>query len=1339
MGKKLKKILRSILVVLIVVSMIIPAGLVNQQQMAYAAASGKSSVPVLSSASYRYITAGESYDFNILNKISHSAYSWKSSNTKIATVTGSGEVTAKAPGTATITCDIKSGSNNYRLTAKVYVKSPENAAAKKVNIVNKVNSLLVGGKYNLNKSYDSSTAKDYINWTSSNTNVAAVDKNGFVTGIKDGIATITATTLYGKVKDNFLITVSTPLTVSDQNSLENALHSASAKSVLVKTDNPADFTIPAGDYLGKSIFVDAPNATVSNYGVFSDIQIHAIKTDTWHEYAKGNSIYVAADKSSIVIEDNASANINIIKLNSNIMLNIQGDANIAVEASGNVSITGTSGVVPNISLSYNEITVNTDLALNVTANVKATIDLNTAEAAKTIVKAASNDCIPVVMGDGSITVSVGNVTVIVDKNGESTATPTTAPTPTTGPAPTTGPLPTTAPTPTTEPSPTATPKPSPTTPPIYQDDQTYEAYPALKEVYQDYFTMGIFGSGEMNALVYNFAAFTPGNEMKPESTQNVKDKFTFTAADNTFSSLLSRNPDMQFLGHTLAWHSQTPVWMWDAPPATYGQPGTYDKDTALANLNNHIDNVLEHFGPSLQGIDVVNEAIQDANAGDWKAALAPQGCWYSALGWQWVEDAFLEAAKVVDSHPDWNVKLRYNDFGLDDPKKAQMVYNMVKDINENYADARPNGKPLIEVIGMQAHYGSSINTDNVENSIKLFSTLPGVMVNITESDVGAPPIGQLTPDNENNQAVKWAELFQIYKKYAAGPANTTDNPKVIDQVDICGVRDAANGGWRAGEYALLFDVNGLAKQALLAVLNPDGFLADHQYIDPDEGSAPEHIDGVYVYSTANGDDWTGANIILGSNEAQWPWSTAGDDGKAAFTPEKDATYRLSINYTSNGTSAVRVRWVKDNTNGGYTSADSSDVNKYQYSANQVATTIPAYFNSGMVGAGSYTLTDEFKMDGSQPADGLIGNIAIRGGGGGNAYTINWIKVEKVGTDGAADELLVNWPEGIQKPIPDGVHVYDAGGGDAFSGANIILGNDASQWPWSTAGDDGKAAFTPEKDAKYRLKLNYTSNGTSSIRVRWIKDDTNGGYTSADSSDVNKYTYSANQVATTIPAYFNSGMTSGKSYTLIDEFIMDGSQAADGLIGNIAIRGGGGGNAFSINWIKVEKIGTGGAPDELLVVWAKDGVDPDSEPSIDLYSEDFKSGLTGIVSSVSGAAISVTTLGDNQALRVDQTGDAYITVPLAVSGSAIAVSGTSITVSASVMYNDASEAPTGFEIGIIEDGIPVKLYTKAETTPGENNNTWITLTAAYTLTNKNTYLYIKGNHLTSYYVDNIKIR
>ena len=86
-----------------------------------------------------------------------------------------------------------------------------------------------------------------------------------------------------------------------------------------------------------------------------------------------------------------------------------------------------------------------------------------------------------------------------------------------------------------------------------------------------------------------------------------------------------------------------------------------------------------------------------------------------------------------------------------------------------------------------------------------------------------------------------------------------------------------------------------------------------------------NIDGIQVYDTGKGDEWSGANIILGNDAGKWPWSTSGADGKVAFTAEKEATYRITVNYTALGTNAIRLRWIKDATNGGYTVQDSNAV------------------------------------------------------------------------------------------------------------------------------------------------------------------------------------------------------------------------------------------------------------------------------------------------------------------------------------------------------------------------------------------------------------------------------
>lgn len=649
---------------------------------------------------------------------------------------------------------------------------------------------------------------------------------------------------------------------------------------------------------------------------------------------------------------------------------------------------------------------------------------------------------------------------------------------------------------------------------------TYEHYPALKDVYKDYFSFGIFGKGEIEGLLYNYASYTPGNEMKPESTQREKGVFTFTGADNAMKTYSDRNPDMLFYGHTLAWHSQTPTWMWDAPPARYDQPGTFDRETALENLNTHIENVLGHFGSHIQAIDVVNEAIGNSDPNDWKASLAKGEGWYMTLGWEWVELAFLKAVEVVDRNG-LDVKLIYNDFGLDSPNKARVVYEMVKSINERYADVRPNGKPLIEVIGMQGHYSLFTNVHDVEENIKLFGTLPGVKVHITEMDIGLPP-GELTPENENNQGMKYAELFQIYRNYAVGPANTTGNAKVVESVKLAGVRDVREG-WKGGEFAMPYDYAGHAKKALLGILYPDEFLATHDYIES-EKEEQKQMDGVHVYDTSKGDSWSGANIILGNDATQWPWSTTAEDGKVAFTPEKDETYRLSFNYTAKGTSSIRVRWTKDNSN--YTSADGAVVNNYQYSANEVAKHVPAFFNKGMVNMGSYTLTTEIKLDGSQPADGLIGNIAIRGGLGGSAFSINWINVERVGTNGEPDILLVNWPEGIDNGDPvDSEDPVTTASGVPTNWTNQDVSVKLSATDENSGVDKTEYKINNGEWVTYTNGIQVTTEGVNTVYYRSVDK-------AGNTEDIKSFEVQIDKTAPTLAFSFNQSVITDRNHQMV---------------------------------------------------------------------------------------------------------------------------------------------------------------------------------------------------------------
>jgi len=175
------------------------------------------------------------------------------------------------------------------------------------------------------------------------------------------------------------------------------------------------------------------------------------------------------------------------------------------------------------------------------------------------------------------------------------------------------------------------------------------------------------------------------------------------------------------------------------------------------------------------------------------------------------------------------------------------------------------------------------------------------------------------------------------------------------------------------------------------------------------------VPGVHVSSTTHGGSWSGANIILGLDKTQWPFSSSTEDDVVAFTPVKDAKYHLTFNATSTGTSGYRVRWITGNENGGYTSADAAVVSDaaHSYPAGTKATTIPGSFTSGVIKGETLDYAVDFVMSGNEKADGLIGNLAIRGTSGSNDFTINSIKI----TDDNGN-VLIKWSNTAGPFIPD---------------------------------------------------------------------------------------------------------------------------------------------------------------------------------------------------------------------------------------------------------------------------------------------------------------------------------
>ena len=173
---------------------------------------------------------------------------WSSSNTKVATVTSDGLVTAIAGGTCVITAKNSAGQTDT-CSIKVY----EDCTG--VELGESIKSMYVGQSYTLVAKVIPTTATNKaVTWTSSDTSVATVSTAGVVKALKEGSAVITVktknggftakctVTVHGKVSVTGLTldrrSVTVPVDSPDQLVASISPANASERGVTWVSDNP---------------------------------------------------------------------------------------------------------------------------------------------------------------------------------------------------------------------------------------------------------------------------------------------------------------------------------------------------------------------------------------------------------------------------------------------------------------------------------------------------------------------------------------------------------------------------------------------------------------------------------------------------------------------------------------------------------------------------------------------------------------------------------------------------------------------------------------------------------------------------------------------------------------------------------------------------------------------------------------------------------------------------------------------------------------------------------------------------------------------------------------------
>ena len=291
---------------------------------------------------------------------------WKSSDTKIATVNQYGAVTAKGNGSCVITATTANG-----LTATLNVTSQVPVTSVKVTADKKQIDLGSEGA-NVTASVGPSDATDKsITWKSSKPDVASVDQSGHVTPVAKGSAVITATALSGK-SGSVTVTVRVPpsgVTLSQSSLTLNK----GGKTVTLKA------TVSPSDAYSKTVTwksSDTKVATVNTYGTVTakgagecDITATAAGgkvLDTCHVKVIVAVTGVTMDKKSLTLVYGGKSG----QLTASVTPADASDKSVTWKSAnpGVASVDGTGAVTP-VSVGSTKVTASSANGKSVTVNV----------------------------------------------------------------------------------------------------------------------------------------------------------------------------------------------------------------------------------------------------------------------------------------------------------------------------------------------------------------------------------------------------------------------------------------------------------------------------------------------------------------------------------------------------------------------------------------------------------------------------------------------------------------------------------------------------------------------------------------------------------------------------------------------------------------------------------------------------------------------------------------------------------------------------------------------------------------------------------------------------------
>src|SRR6185312_12159184 len=169
-------------------------------------------------------------------------------------------------------------------------------------------------------------------------------------------------------------------------------------------------------------------------------------------------------------------------------------------------------------------------------------------------------------------------------------------------------------------------------------------------------------------LTQYFDSMTPGNEMKWSSVEANKGTFTYGNADSEVDLAVCHN--MKVRGQNLVWATgqQTPSYAFGD-----GTNSSANQAVVTANIQEHVQNEVQHFGPKVYAWDVINEPIDPS-----QPDCLVHGPFYQVLGKSYIDIALQTARQYAPA----GTKLFINEYSTADANRLACLVKVVQDLRD---------------------------------------------------------------------------------------------------------------------------------------------------------------------------------------------------------------------------------------------------------------------------------------------------------------------------------------------------------------------------------------------------------------------------------------------------------------------------------------------------------------------------------------------------------------------------------------------------------------------------------------------------------------------------------